>query len=163
MTTAYLSLGSNLGDRTANLRTCIARLSQLGKVTKMSSFYETEPMEFRDQPWFVNCVVELATELNPNQLLAGIQQIEAALGRNRVIAKRPRTIDIDILLFGASVVSSGSLEIPHPAMQTRRFVLAPLAEIAPDARHPVSGSTARELLAALGPEGGGAVECLASK
>lgn len=162
MTTAYLSLGSNLGDRVDSLHTCIARLRDLGQITKESSFYETEPMEVPNQPWFINCVIELETELNPNQLLAGIQQIEADLGRNRVVAKGPRTVDIDILLFGSAVISTVGLQIPHPAMQLRRFVLAPLAEIAPNLRHPVLGSTAQELLAALGSQGG-TVECLACK
>jgi 2-amino-4-hydroxy-6-hydroxymethyldihydropteridine diphosphokinase len=162
MTTIYLSLGSNLGDRVANLHACIARLWDLGKVTKESSFYETEPMELCNQPWFINCVIELETELNPTQLLAGIQQIEADLGRNRVVVKGPRTVDIDILLFGSGVICTRSLQVPHPAMQSRRFVLAPLAEITPNLRHPVLGSTAKELLAALGTQGG-AVACLAGK
>ena len=96
----------------------------------------------------------------PNQLLAGIQQIEADLGRQRVVAKSPRTVDIDILLFGSAVICTRSLQIPHPAMQSRRFVLAPLAEIAPNLRHPVLGSSVQELLAGLGTHGG-AVECLA--
>src|SRR6185437_62633 len=126
---AYLSLGSNLGDRAANLQKCIRLLSNLGDVAKISSLYETEPMELREQPWFLNCVVELETQLSARQLLSGIQQIEAKLGRSREIDKGPRTIDIDILLYDSEVIKDNDLEIPHPTMQKRRFVLAPLAEI----------------------------------
>src|SRR5690348_9598885 len=96
---AYLSLGSNLGDRTANLQNCIDRLNGIGNVSRVSSFYETEPMELREQPWFLNCVVEVKTNLSPGDLLFAIERIEAQLGRRRDMAKGPRTIDIDILLF----------------------------------------------------------------
>ncbi len=147
----YLSLGSNLGDREANLRSAIAALDALGKVTAVSSFYETEPVEFRAQPWFLNCAVAMETELMPKQFLARMQVIEQQLGRKRVQPKGPRTIDLDILLFGNSVVATPALVVPHPAMHERRFVLEPLAEIAPDARHPVFKRTARELRDALPP------------
>jgi len=151
---AYLSLGSNLGDPVANLHACIGRLSTLGEVKQVSSFYSTEPMELREQSWFINCVVELETELAAEHLLAGIQDIEAALGRVREISKGPRTIDIDILFFGSFVIQEGSLRIPHPAMHERRFVLAPLAEIAPQLKHPILQKTAAELLSQLGTAGG---------
>lgn len=142
---AYLSLGSNVGDRAANLNAAIARLSLLGKVTAVSSFYETEPVEFAAQPWFLNCAVELETEKMPRQLLRGVLAIEQEMGRRRQRKKGPRNIDIDILLFGNSIVKVQGLTIPHPAMQERRFVLEPLAEIAPGARHPVFERTVREL------------------
>ena len=150
--TAYLSLGSNLGDRVANLRACITRLVSAGRVTNVSSLYETEPMELREQPWFVNCVVELETQLGPQELLAAIQKVEAELGRTREIPKGPRTIDIDILLIDSVVIEEPDLQVPHPTMHKRRFVLEPLAEIAPELWHPVLKKAARELLQDLGSE-----------
>jgi 2-amino-4-hydroxy-6-hydroxymethyldihydropteridine diphosphokinase len=152
--TAYLSLGSNLGDRMANLRTCIARLGSVGRVKKISSFYETEPMELREQPWFVNCVVELETDLSPEMLLAEIRRIETDLGRTRNVPKGPRLIDIDILLLDSLVIKEKDLQIPHPALHQRRFVLEPLTEIAPEAPHPALSQTARELLQSLPLEAG---------
>jgi 2-amino-4-hydroxy-6-hydroxymethyldihydropteridine diphosphokinase len=159
---AYLSLGSNLGDRLGNLRRCSRLLSDLGELRRVSSIYETEPMEVREQPWFLNCVVELDTSLSARELLREIQKIEAELGRKREISKGPRTIDIDILLFDSEIIEASDLHIPHPAMQKRRFVLAPLAEIAPQIKHPVLGKSAEELLQAL-PVEDGEVRRLATK
>jgi 2-amino-4-hydroxy-6-hydroxymethyldihydropteridine diphosphokinase len=147
----YLSLGSNVGDRAANLNAAIDRLGNLGKVMAVSSFYETEPVEFAAQPWFLNCAVELDTEKMPKQLLTSILDIEREMGRRRVQKKGPRTLDIDILLFGNAIIQTKGLTIPHPAMHQRRFVLEPLAEIAPEARHPVFKRTVRELRDALPP------------
>jgi 2-amino-4-hydroxy-6-hydroxymethyldihydropteridine diphosphokinase len=148
-TITYLSLGSNLGDREANLRTAIARLGELGEVKKVSSFYETEPVELTEQPWFLNCAVELATERTPGELLEGMLAIEQAMGRERIQPKGPRLIDLDILLFDDVTVKSPGLVIPHPAMSERRFVLEPLAEIAPQARHTELKKTISELLELL--------------
>jgi len=145
----YLSLGSNVGDREANLRKAISRLAAIGSVQKISSFYETEPVEFVAQPWFLNCAVALETEKMPKQLLSAILQIEQEMGRRRESKKGPRTIDIDILLFGSSVIDIKDLTIPHPAMHQRRFVLEPLVEIAPEQRHPIFKRTLRELRDAL--------------
>jgi 2-amino-4-hydroxy-6-hydroxymethyldihydropteridine diphosphokinase len=118
-------------------------------VVAVSSFYETEPVEFTDQAWFLNLAVALETTEMPNPLMAALLSIEQEMGRQRTREKGPRTIDIDILLFGDLIMDSQKLTIPHPAMQHRRFVLEPLAEIAPEARHPVIGKTVRELFAAL--------------
>jgi 2-amino-4-hydroxy-6-hydroxymethyldihydropteridine diphosphokinase len=147
----YLSLGSNVGDREAQLREATERLSTLGRVIAVSSFYETEPVEFTEQPWFLNCAVALETSSTPEQLMTSILRIEGEMGRRRVQKKGPRSIDIDILLFADAIVKSSELTIPHPAMHQRRFVLEPLAEIAPRVQNPVFQKTVRELLDRLPP------------
>lgn len=148
MKIAYLGLGSNLGDRNANLAAAITRLAgESVRVLRASSTWETAPRDVLDQPWFLNQVIEVESDLLPRQLFQRIQRIEREMGRQRRTPKGPRTIDIDILLYGNAVVKSDDLEIPHPRMTERRFVLAPLAELMPDLRHPVSQRTVRELLA----------------
>jgi len=162
--TVYLSLGSNVGDREANLREAIKALDQAGSVKRISRFYETEPMEISRQPWFINCAIELVTGLMPRQLLGAILRIERAMGRRRsaVNAKGPRKIDIDILLIENVVMKTAALTLPHPALHQRRFVLAPLADIAPDAIHPVFKRSILDLRDAL-PPAAGAVRVLAVK
>jgi 2-amino-4-hydroxy-6-hydroxymethyldihydropteridine diphosphokinase len=147
----YLSLGSNVGDREAHLREAQDRLGATGLVAIASSVYETAPVEFTEQPWFLNCVIALETAQTPQQLMTSILKIEEAMGRRRLQKKGPRIIDIDILLFGDTVLNSQEVTIPHPAMHERRFVLEPLAEIAPEVRHPVLKKTILELRDALPP------------
>ena len=150
MKIVYLLLGANLGDRHAALADAAARLSAAGaRVLRSSSVYETEPQYLKEQPWFLNQVVEAETALFPRQLLARIHKIERAMGRKPGLRNSPRLIDIDILLFGQAVVATADLEIPHPRLEERRFALEPLAELAPGLRHPATGRTTREMLAGV--------------
>jgi len=143
----FLSLGSNLGDRVANIRKTVEELDRVRvKVRRVSSFYKTEPVDFSPQAWFLNCVVEAATELMPLQLLKAVKSVERAVGRRPGVTSRPRPIDIDILLYENVVVRSSVLTIPHERMSERRFVLVPLRELAPAARHPVTKRTVLEIL-----------------
>jgi 2-amino-4-hydroxy-6-hydroxymethyldihydropteridine diphosphokinase len=154
---AAIALGSNLGserygDREANLREAAERVGGLGEVRAVSSFYDTEPVGYVNQPRFLNGALLVETELEPLELMRGLLEIERAMGRDRVgaVAKGPRVIDLDLLLYGDRVVSTAELTLPHPALQERRFVLEPLAEIAPWMVHPVLGMTVGEMLAGLG-------------
>jgi 2-amino-4-hydroxy-6-hydroxymethyldihydropteridine diphosphokinase len=145
--TVLLSLGTNLGDRVANLRGAIAALAGIGvRVKKVSSFYETEPVDYLEQPWFLNCVVEGETQVPPAELLRSLRGIEQRMGSKKEMAKGPRLIDMDILLYGKHTIATEELQVPHPRMLLRRFVLQPLAEIAPEVKHPAWIGTAREML-----------------
>ncbi len=145
--TIYLGLGSNIGDRAAHLKRALELLEAPDlRITRVSPVYETEPMEYTRQGWFLNQAAEAQTELFPMQLLGRLGRVEREMGRVRGIPKGPRVIDIDILFFGRAVVKTTRLEIPHPAIAQRRFVLAPLADLAPELRHPVTRQTVREML-----------------
>jgi 2-amino-4-hydroxy-6-hydroxymethyldihydropteridine diphosphokinase len=148
METVYLSLGSNIGDRAANIGRALEGLRTRGvRIKRESSLYETEPVEFREQDWFLNSAAEAETDLSPMELMDAILAVERGLGRERRIPKGPRLIDIDILLYSDKVIRALHLEIPHPRMTARRFVLVPLAEIAPAVMHPVLQKTVVQLLA----------------
>ena len=144
----FLSFGSNVGDRVANIRKALERLPGVGvEIRRVSSFYKTEPVDFRPQAWFVNCVAEAETRLMPMQLLKAVKLVERLLGRRPSVANRPRSIDIDILLYESVVVRSAVLNIPHERMAERRFVLLPLRELAGNVRHPITKRTISEMLA----------------
>ena len=147
MNIAYISAGSNIGDREANLDFSVRRLGERGKLIQASSFFETEPVGYADQPWFLNQVFELETALKPHELLTWCNEIENACGRVRTFPNAPRTLDLDILFYGERIISGLDLIIPHPRITERRFVLEPLFEIAPDMLHPVENKTIRDLLA----------------
>ena len=150
MKLVYLGLGSNVGDSEALLQSALAKLNGPGlKLRRVSSLYETEPIGLREQRWFLNLVAEFETELFPKQLLQRIGKVERELGRKRTVRNAPRTIDIDILLYGNSVVKTEELEIPHPRYRERRFTLAPLAELNPELRDPVTHRSMAEMLRAL--------------
>jgi len=144
----YLSLGSNVGERDINLRAAIAALPGAGvRVMRVSSFYETAPVDLLEQPWFLNCVVEGKTEIVALELLRNLRGIESRMGSKKLVAKGPRLIDIDILLYGLETIDAPELQVPHRRMLLRRFVLVPLAEIAPSLRHPSWAKSASELAA----------------
>lgn len=156
MTIAYIGIGSNEGDRFTNLYNSIGLLVQECDIKQISTVYETEPEGFADQPDFLNCVVEVSTELRPQQLLQALKSIEMMMGRAPSFLNGPRVIDLDILLYGDEVIDTSELTVPHPRMHERAFVLVPLKEIAPDCVHPVLHKMIKSLLSEL--KNGGVVK-----
>ena len=151
MTRCFLALGSNLGNRRANLHAAIDGLSRHGvQIMRGASVYSTEPKELRVQPWFLNTVIEAVTEFDPEKLLGVCLDVEQSLKRTRLATNGPRTLDIDIILFGDRVVQSDRITIPHPRYAVRRFVLEPLAEIAPDVIDPLRNQSISEILDQVG-------------
>jgi len=149
LTIAYIGLGSNMGDRKSNCLMALELLNKAGHVVQVSSWYSTEPVGYEDQGDFINAVAEIETGLPPEELLALCREIEDKLGRRRIRHWGPRTIDLDILFYGEETIVSRDLTIPHPLLVERRFVLAPLVELAPEKYHPVLKKTAAELLSDL--------------
>jgi 2-amino-4-hydroxy-6-hydroxymethyldihydropteridine diphosphokinase len=146
-TVVYLALGSNIGECERNLHEAMRLIGESGvQITKISSIYETEPVDYLDQPWFLNAVVEARTDLPAEQLLAALRRVESQMGSKKAIAKGPRLIDLDILLYGDETIATPDLQVPHPRMLQRNFVLVPLAEIAPELGHPSWPGRASELL-----------------
>jgi 2-amino-4-hydroxy-6-hydroxymethyldihydropteridine diphosphokinase len=146
-TVVYLALGTNMGERENNLREAIRLLQEAGlKITKRSSVYETEPLDYVDQPWFLNAVIEAQTDLSAEKLLAALRQVESQMGSKKAFAKGPRLMDLDILFYGDETIATPDLQVPHPRMLQRNFVLVPLAEIAPNVHHPSWPGNAAEML-----------------
>lgn len=155
---AYIALGSNLGSSLANLSAAIELMRRFAVEVQPSRVYRTSPQGFRNQPAFYNSVCRISTRLTPFQLIERMLGIEAAVGRHRTFRNAPRILDLDILLYNRLVLESPPLVLPHPRMAERLFVLRPLADIAPQLKHPVSGLTVREMLRALGGEDEGMLE-----
>jgi 2-amino-4-hydroxy-6-hydroxymethyldihydropteridine diphosphokinase len=145
--TVYIALGTNIGDREKNLREAIQLLKASGiQIRRVSSIYETEPVDYLDQPWFLNVVLETETSMPAEELLTTLRRIESQMGSKKAFAKGPRLIDVDILLYDDVTIETANLQVPHPRMLLRNFVLVPLAEIAPELRHPSWTARVSELL-----------------
>jgi len=154
MVTCYIALGTNIGEREDNLRAALRHLPDVGvHIQRVSSVYETEPLDFVDQDWFLNAVLEGQTELDALDLLRALRIIEAQMGSRKAFAKGPRLIDLDVLLYGMETIDTPELQVPHPRMLDRKFVLVPLAEIAPTLRHPTWKSGVTQLLATTNDHG----------
>ena len=149
MVESLIAVGSNLGDRQGNLRRAVRAIGSLGRVRCASSVYETEPMYLEGQGWFLNCVICLESDLAPRALLDALHRVETEMGRVRGVRYGPRAVDLDILFYGDEVVSEEGLEIPHPRIAERLFVLAPLCEVRPGYVHPVLGKTVSEMVSSL--------------
>jgi 2-amino-4-hydroxy-6-hydroxymethyldihydropteridine diphosphokinase len=149
MSLVYLSLGSNVGDTEKNIKKAIQNIGDLYKITKISKLYTTEPVGFKEQDWFLNCVVEIETSVHPEIIFASMQALEKKLGRTETRLDGPRTIDIDLLFYGDKVVNRVNLTIPHLRVHERRFVLQPMLDVNPDFKHPVLKKTIQQLYDAL--------------
>ncbi len=145
MAIAFLGLGSNLGHRETNITSALKMLGKEARILKVSALYETEPVGYKDQPWFLNCACAVETDLSPQALLKLAKTIEKKLGRKPTHRFGPRLIDIDILFYDDLILDSPDLTIPHPRLAERAFVLLPLREIAPKSMHPLLGATIEEL------------------
>jgi 2-amino-4-hydroxy-6-hydroxymethyldihydropteridine diphosphokinase len=145
MSIVYLSLGSNVGEREDNIKNALMLIEEIGEIKKVSPLYQTEPVGIKDQPWFLNCVIEVQTLSKPNELIVFVQKIEHKLGRTNTIKNGPRTIDIDILLYDDICVENENLIVPHPRLHERLFVLVPFMDVNPDVHHPRFKKTIQQL------------------